>query len=186
MVDKLIEAGYRITWDEVQQYAQGGSAVFKQHIMHALMDQGYCMEILGPLHKKLFSRGDEGTEPGIAYIPMQYVDAKAAIRAVREAGGVPVLAHPGQLHNFEAIPEWVVEGLEGIEAVHPSHSAADEERAQAYAAEYDLVLTGGSDFHGMYGSGGRHGSPAYPLGSVDAGLACVAELEKRKSKLTSI
>jgi predicted metal-dependent phosphoesterase TrpH len=177
MVALLNEAGYSLTWDQVQQYAKGGSAVFKQHIMHALMDNGYCSEILGELNKKLFSRSGEGNGPGIAYIPLQYVDAIATIRAIREAGGVPVLAHPGQLDSYEAISDWVDIGLEGIEVFHPSHNTADEEKAKAYAEKYKLVITGGSDFHGGYGNS------AYPLGCVDAGIANLEALIERRDKL---
>ncbi|NHN34174.1 PHP domain-containing protein [Paenibacillus agricola] len=181
MVKQLIEAGYNLTWEQVQQYAKGGSAVYKQHIMNALMDNGYCSEILGELHKKLFSRSGEGDQPGIAYIPLQYVDAATAIKAIREAGGIPVLAHPGQLNNYEAIAEWVEIGLEGIEVFHPSHNKAGEvEKAKAYAQTYNLVMTGGSDFHGGYGN------MAYPLGSIDAGLANLQALIDRRAERASV
>lgn len=56
MVEKLIEAGYSISWEQVQKYA-GATGVYKQHIMHALIDQGYCNKIYSPLYTELFSRG---------------------------------------------------------------------------------------------------------------------------------
>ncbi len=177
MVQKLNVAGYKVTWEQVLRYAEGGSAVYKQHIMHALMDSGYCEELFGTLYRKLFSRNGEGGQPGLAYIPLVYADAVAAIRAIREAGGVAVLAHPGQLHNYEAIAEWVEAGLEGIEVHHPSHDGAEVEKARSYAERYHLVMTGGSDFHGGYGN------PAYPLGSVDVGrinLQALMEIKGRR------
>ncbi|RCW51731.1 PHP domain-containing protein [Paenibacillus prosopidis] len=181
MVMRLNEAGYEITWDQVQAYAAGGSAVYKQHIMHALMDRGYCSEILGDLHKQLFSRSGEGGEPGIAYIPLQYADAVSAIAAIRKAGGIPVLAHPGQLDNYDAIADWTLAGLEGIEVFHPSHNrAAEEQKAKEYASKYNLIMTGGSDFHGGYGNAD------YPLGSMDAGMINLHALIERKLKLSAV
>ncbi|NBD23664.1 PHP domain-containing protein [Paenibacillus glycinis] len=172
MTARLIEAGYGIDWDLVRSHAGDGGAVFKQHVMHALVDRGYANELFGALYRELFSRG-EGDKPGIAYLPMQYVDARDAIRAVLDAGGVPVLAHPGQLGNYEAIPDWVDCGLQGIEVHHPSHDEADCILAAEAAARHGLIATGGSDYHGGYGSA------RWPLGSIDAGTACLEALRER-------
>ncbi|MBB6735158.1 PHP domain-containing protein [Cohnella zeiphila] len=150
MVDRLIEAGYRLSWPQVQAYAAGGTGVYKQHIMHALMDEGYCDAIYSPLYRELFSRG-EGGEPGIAHLPMTYVDAFDAIEAVAKAGGVPILAHPGQLGNFEAVEEWAEAGLRGIEAYHPSHLEEHVALALDMADRFGLFVTGGADYHGFYG-----------------------------------
>lgn len=178
MVERIVQEGYDITWEQVQGYARHGSCVYKQHIMHALMDRGYCEGIHGELEKRLFSRGGAGKPPGIAFVPIQYVDAIDAIRAIAEAGGVPVLAHPGQLGNFDAVEQWVAHGLSGIEAYHPSHKEEDVARCLALAERFHLVVTGGSDFHGGYGSG------KYPLGSVNAGYESVVGLMgKRREPL---
>ncbi|NGP45093.1 PHP domain-containing protein [Bacillaceae bacterium SIJ1] len=175
MIDKLIAAGYEITLEQVMTYAEGGTGIYKQHIMRALIDQGYTSSYFGDLYKKLFSRGQNGMEVGIAYIPLEYVDAKAAVAAVRKAGGVPVLAHPGQYGNFEAVPELVEGGLQGIEVWHPLHDKEDETLAQELAHKYDLVMTGGSDFHGIYGE------KDVTLGSKSPGASCLEELKQRKS-----
>ncbi|MBP1992156.1 PHP domain-containing protein [Paenibacillus eucommiae] len=158
MVSIIADMGYNISWELVSSYAKFGTVVYKQHIMHALMDLGYCDEINGELQKKLFSRSAK--EPGKAFIPLTYPNAEDAIRAIRMAGGVAVLAHPGQFGNFDAIEEWVSLGLQGVEAYHPTHSSADTRVALQLAAKFNLVVTGGADYHGFYGSGD------YPLGSV--------------------
>ncbi len=155
MTRKIADAGYDITWREVLHYAKGSTAVYKQHIMHALIDRGYADRIYGPLYNKLFSCGNNG-KIGLAYTPVQYADVFEAIRAVKDAGGIPVLAHPKLFDNFDAIPDLAAAGLEGIETVHPVHGPSDEKLAGEYAEKYDLVETGGSDFHGCYGN--------YPLG----------------------
>jgi phosphoribosyl 1,2-cyclic phosphate 1,2-diphosphodiesterase len=150
MVEKIMTAGYNITWELVQQYAEGGTGVYKQHIMHALIDKGYTDRIYSTLYKELFSRGSETEKPGIAFMPIEYLRAEDAIRTIREAGGVPVLAHPGQFDNFAAVEEWVKVGLEGIEVHHPLHSEKDEHKAKELAERFRLIQTGGSDFHGFY------------------------------------
>lgn len=170
-VEQLVAAGYRISWEQVGRIAAGGTAVYKQHIMAALMESGHCQELFGDLYRSLFARGGNGEAPGTAFVPMQYVDAADAIRAIREAGGVPVLAHPGQLGNYEAIGEWVQAGLEGIEVYHPDHDREEEQKARGYAEQYGLAMTGGSDFHGGYGRSA--------LGSVDAGFLNLLALKAR-------
>ncbi|OAB40817.1 hypothetical protein [Paenibacillus glacialis] len=59
MVKQIIEEGYNITWHGVNQYAKGGADVYKQHVMHALLDTGYTSTFYGELYKKLFARGDQ-------------------------------------------------------------------------------------------------------------------------------
>ena len=176
MTEKLAEAGYRIDWETVKTYAASSTTVYKQHILHALMDAGYCDSIRGALARRLFSRGDNGRPPGIAYVPVRYMAAETAIRAILDAGGVPVLAHPGQLGNFEAVEEWVGCGLMGIEAYHPSHTVAEIRRALALAERYGLGVTGGSDYHGNYGEDGE------PPGTVHVGAEHL-ELLMRKRDL---
>ncbi|MCX7709151.1 MAG: PHP domain-containing protein [Clostridia bacterium] len=169
MVRRIIEAGYNIQWETVEKFAEGGTGVYKQHIMHALLEKGYCHSIYGDLYKKLFRRGDRPDTQGIAFLPIEYIDAKKAIKAVREAGGIAVLAHPGQLDNYDAIEEWVQLGLEGIEAFHDSHSEEEIENAWEYAERFNLIVTGGSDFHGFYGERPTElGCKELDIESVDA------------------
>ncbi|MQA15455.1 MAG: PHP domain-containing protein [Pseudonocardiaceae bacterium] len=80
-------------------------------------------------------------------------DAHTAVRMVRHAGGVPVLAHPfapgrGPVASEDVIAELVTEGLAGVEADHPDHTGPDRERLRGLAAELDVLTTGSSDYHG--------------------------------------
>lgn len=169
-VKRLMQEGYQISWEQVTSFAEGGTGVFKQHIMHALINAGYTSSIYGDLYKKLFSKNG-----GIAYFPITYLDPHKAIQAILEAGGIPVLAHPGQYGNFEAVPELVNSGLMGIEVYHPLHSAEDEKQAKETAEEYQLLMTGGSDFHGFYGE------DEVLLGSRDPGQEAAEALFRKKS-----
>ena len=173
MVSKIIAAGYDISWEDVRKY-EGGTGVYKQHIMHALLDKGYCKSIYGDLYKELFHRGSSSEPQGIAFIQLEYIDARTAIRAVREAGGIAVLAHPGQLSNFDAIDEWIEFGLGGIEVFHPSHNEDNQQTALQYARKHNLIITGGSDFHGFYGE-----NPV-ELGCLELNEECIDELLARK------
>lgn len=175
MLKTVMDAGYDISWEAVQKY-EGGTGVYKQHIMHALLEKGYCESIYGDLYKKLFQRGSTSEPQGIACIRLEYVDAQAAIRTVREAGGIAVLAHPGQLRNFDGIDDWVELGLEGIEAYHPTHSEEDRQVSLRYAQKHNLIITGGSDFHGFYGE------KPVELGCTELDERCINELLSRRNK----
>ena len=74
------------------------------------------------------------------------------VRAAREQGGVPVLAHPQQMDSWSAVPRLVQAGLKGIEAFHPDNGSWATERACELARRYGLLCTGGSDYHGTYGA----------------------------------
>lgn len=173
MVQKLIEAGYRISWEQIEEYAKGGTGVYKQHIMHALIANGYADSIYGEEYQTLFSRGKDGEAPGLAFVPTEYVEVSLAIQAIIDAGGVPVLAHPGQYKSFEAVPELVEAGLQGIEVWHPLHDSEEEHKAKQLAEKFDLVMTGGTDFHGFYGE------KEVVLGSKNPGVQCMDNLQKR-------
>src|SRR5665648_2551 len=176
MVRKIIAAGYEISWEDVQKH-EGGSGVYKQHIMHTLLNKGYCESIYGNLNKKLFARGSASEPQGIAYIKLDYIDARNAIAAIRQASGIAVLAHPGQLSNFDAIDEWVELGLEGIEVFHPSHTEEDRQNALSFAKNHKLIVTGGSDFHGFYGD------KPVELGCLELDEHCILKLLARKEPM---
>lgn len=180
MVSRIQAAGYDITWDEVLTFCEGGTGVYKQHIMHALLNKGYTDKIYGELYKKLFKRADSSGDQGLAFIPIEYIDVLEAIRVIREAGGVPILAHPGQFNNFAAVNEWVHAGLEGIEVLHPLHSKDDEYKASSLAERWNLIQTGGSDFHGFYGE------VVTEIGSKSIGYEHFNKLIERRNVLQNI
>jgi len=140
--DILIRAGFRIDMDKIAR--AGGKYLYKQHIMDWLVTTGQASEMFGGFYKKTFKNG------GICAFDIEYVDAFNALRAAKEAGGLAVLAHPGQQQNFRLIPELVKSGLDGIELNHHSHSQKDLEIIKNYAGQYGLFMTGGSDYHGKY------------------------------------
>jgi predicted metal-dependent phosphoesterase TrpH len=180
MVSLIQKAGYEITWEEVLALCEEGTGVYKQHIMHVLLNKGYTDRIYGDLYKKLFKRADSTGEKGLAFVPIDYIDVLDAIQVIRKAGGVPILAHPGQFNNFSAVNEWVHAGLEGIEVLHPLHDKEDEMKARALAEKWDLIQTGGSDFHGFYGEKPNE------IGSKNIGYEHFNQLIERKKVLQQL
>ena len=129
-----------ISVGEVRKFVHGES-IGRPHIAQALMERGYVRSI-----SEGFDRYIGLGAP--AYVPRYKLTPEEGINIIRESGGVAVLAHPG-VHRIEAgIREWVQIGLQGIEVSHSGHKQEDEKRYQVIAQQYNLLTTGGSDFHG--------------------------------------
>jgi predicted metal-dependent phosphoesterase TrpH len=140
--DLLIQTGFRIDMNKLTR--ADGKYLYKQHIMDWLVTTGQVPDMFGDFYQKTFKNG------GICAFDIEYVDVFDAVRAVKEAGGLAVLAHPGQQQNFRLIPEFVKTGLDGLELNHHTSSHKDKEMILSYANQYGLFLTGGSDYHGKY------------------------------------
>lgn len=173
IIKKVKEAGFDVRLEDVHKYS-GPECIYKQHIMHVMIDKGYTDKIYSHLYKKLFSKG------GIAVERIHYVDYRDAIKAVRLAGGIPVMAHPGQFDNFPIVEKAIEAGLLGIEIKHPHHDEEKEKKALEYAKRYDLLISGGSDFHGFYA-----GDVKTDLGSKSIGQEALNEMKRIKEKIDS-
>lgn len=145
-LDRLVEAGYAVDAERALELANASTCLYKQHIMAALTDEPYTSAGYRTLYRSLFKNG------GICDRDIDYVDAHDAVRAIVEDGGLAVLAHPGQLDSYDLLPSLVACGLGGIERFHPDHGPADHARCADLAERYGLVCTGGSDYHGAFGS----------------------------------
>ena len=137
---------FPVTPEFITKCCQGSTNIYKQHIMQALMECGYTTTIFGDLYKMLFTKESrinvlmEATFPEPAEI----------IKAIHEAGGIAVLAHPGFYDNFELLEELIPEGLDGVEVWHPENTPEQQEQLIDVAKKHGLVMTGGSDFHGGF------------------------------------
>lgn len=162
MVEKLASLGIIITWEDVLHHADGG-AVGRPHIARALVAAGHAEDV-----KDAFDRYIANTAP--AYIARKRLSPEESIAMIHAAGGVAVLAHPILVKDYPTLTERLVSaGLEGIEKVYPLHDAATEATIQDLADRFNLIITGGSDFHGI-GIRGKAmiGSVTPPAGCVDA------------------
>lgn len=145
MLQKVMKL-YPITAEMVVRRAQGSTNIYKQHIMHALIDTGCASEFFGTVFHNLFN-----SKNGLAYTPIQYPEVHDVIRQIHEAGGAAVLAHPGEYDSYGLLEQLAQDReIEGVEVWHPRNKEGDEQKFMALAEKYGLVMTGGSDFHGMY------------------------------------
>ena len=147
---KVIE-NFPITLENIIKYAAGSKAIYKCHIMHALMDYGYTIDLYGEVYDKLFSVNDGLCADIVKKEIEDYPEVKFVSQLIRSAGGVSVLAHPRVYDNFDLVEELAADGLiDGVEVWHRSNKDGDVERLLEIAEKYDLITTGGSDFHGFY------------------------------------
>src|SRR2546430_13334549 len=114
---------------------------------------------------------------GPANVPRKRLTPVEAVRIIRRARGVPVLAHPGLANRDELIPELVEAGLLGIETFYPEHSTAQTTAYREMCARLGLVATGGSDFHGPRVGGARHpGAQPVPESAWHELRGCLSSL----------
>lgn len=142
MTAKLRALGVKITPEEVFALARGGSPG-RMHVAAALVRAGQVSGI-----QEAFARfiGDDGP----AYVARKIVTPAEAVRLIRSAGGVPILAHPGLTGHDELIPDLVRAGVMGIEVYYPTHTPQMVEFYLRIAERYGLLISGGSDFHGRF------------------------------------
>jgi 3',5'-nucleoside bisphosphate phosphatase len=145
MVDRLIELGVPITWDDVAAIA-GPAVVGRPHIARAMAASG---AIAAP--DQAFTR-DWIADGGRAYVDRYALPAAEAIGLVRAAGGVAVLAHPRADRDLLITDEQIVglaaAGLAGVEVFHPDQPAAEQAGLLALTRDLGLIAAGGSDDHG--------------------------------------
>lgn len=103
-----------------------------------------------------------------AYEPVDALTTFEALRVLRRAGGVAVLAHPGRSGVDHLISQLIKEGLHGIEAYHPGHNKVDAIAYQRLAEASGLLVTGGSDCHGREEPASLMGTVRAPISFVDA------------------
>ena len=140
IVARLRELGAPIDLARVKEIAGEGS-VGRPHIAKALVEAGRCAS-MGEAFGRYLARGKPG------YVGRERLGAAEAAQAIRQAGGIPVLAHPGKLGQRRRIEEIVDMGMEGVEAFHSDHDEKDVELILDIAKSRNLLVTGGSDSHG--------------------------------------
>ena len=158
MIAKVMEK-YPITLESVLKHTTSSKSIFKQHIMRALIDYGYALEFYGELDHELFNPAT-----GSCYVEREYPDVNFVIDLIHTAKGAAVLAHPAQYNNIELLEELAKNGkIDGVEIDHYSADEAYRSELKAIADRYELIRTGGSDFHGLYNNVPTHLGSGPPL-----------------------
>jgi len=171
MIQKLQEAGYDISFEQVRQIA-GDDLIARPHIAQAMVEAGIVAT-----EKEAFDRFI--SDGGPAYVPKHALDPVDSVALIMAAGGACVLAHPGMWRGESSVPVRLIEmmaeaGMAGLEVDHPDHDDAQRAEYRSLAASLDLIPTGASDCHGE-----RFG---FRLGSHTTPPEVVAQLQARAGR----
>jgi predicted metal-dependent phosphoesterase TrpH len=168
MVAKLEKLGIKIDWQRVMEIA-GGSTIGRPHIAQAMLEKGYVKSF-----KEAFSEYLGHNRP--AYVDRDKMAPQEAIELIIKAKGLPVLAHPLTLPEPEAmIAELKGGGLVGLEAYYNGYTPEEVGRLLALADKYQLIATGGSDYHGIEDTETAIGDSGLPLEAVEKLIALAKE-----------
>ena len=159
MVKKLAALGAPISFERVKAIA-GDASLGRPHVAQALVEAGHVATVA-----EAFERYIERNGP--AYVERLRLPPEDAVALILRAGGVPVLAHPREVTHY--IEPLVKAGLIGLEALYGAYDDATRVELVRLARQHDLVVTGGSDFHGLnrMASLGNLGQVEVPFEVVD-------------------
>ncbi|NLG80214.1 MAG: PHP domain-containing protein [Firmicutes bacterium] len=173
ILEKLSKLGIKISLPYVLSLGKEGF-VGRSQVFRAMVNLGYARpeRRYGDFEKYL---GKEG----LAYVEHYGLTPTEAVRLVLAARGVPVLAHPGRTAGEALLEDLIEAGLEGIEAYYPAHDSELTRRWIEVARRHGLIVTGGSDFHGV--------APDEPavLGGVSVPDSVVDDLDRRRRELAA-
>jgi len=141
MVARLNELNVPLEADAVFALANCRSPG-RPHVARALVQAGLVANL-----DEAFERFLKKHRP--AWVPKAKMSALTAIELIHQAGGLAVMAHPGLNRSDQVIPDLVAAGLDGIECFHTKHPAATAEHYLQIAKKHSLLVTGGSDCHGL-------------------------------------
>lgn len=169
MIAKLGKMGIDIDWVRVQELAGDGS-VGRPHIARAMLEKGYINKF-EEAFEKYIGHGSP------AYVERDKMTPAEAVALILRTRGLPVLAHPFTVNE----PEFLVKnlkpaGLVGLEAYYKDASREDTKAMLLLAAQYGLIVTGGSDYHGIGESNEvRPGGVDVPLQAAESLIALAHE-----------
>lgn len=147
MIELLNAAGIAVTMADVDAVRPIGSTLGRPHLADALVKSGF-IDSRDEAFKGLLNNDSEFYVAHIAPTP------ETAIRQIRDAGGVAVIAHPFASHRGETLDaaaflSLVQTGLNGVEVDHRDQNLAERQILRGIALDLDLVVTGSSDYHGV-------------------------------------
>jgi len=142
IINKLKRLGVHVSWNRVQEIA-GNGTVGRPHIAEAMLERGYISNFKEAFNKYI-GRGCP------AYVEWEKMPPVNATELILENGGLPVLAHPLTASDPGALTaELKMAGLAGIEVFYDSYCPEEIEICREMALKSALIMTGGSDFHGL-------------------------------------
>ena len=181
MVNLLHDAGYPIDMDEMRREYPGQVMLGRPHVAAILMKKGVVPDIRTGV-VELMGKGKP------FYVERYHIPLTDYIRAVRAAGGLPVIAHLYQYRFTEQQRRSMVEqaaqaGCVGLEGMYSTYTAEQQKTVFALAEEFGLVCTGGSDYHGTRKP---HISIGTGMGDLAVPYALLEQLKARRDALHSL
>ncbi|MDI6758620.1 MAG: PHP domain-containing protein [Candidatus Omnitrophota bacterium] len=168
IIDKLKGMNIVLEPEAVFSKVKEGT-VGRLHIARAMIEKGLASSIFEVFQKYI---GDKCH----AYVSGFRFSPSEAIKLIKDAGGIPVLAHPYSLYNDELVLKFIEDGLMGLEVYYPEHSQGVTNFYLGLAQKYNLIVTGGSDCHGK-------AKPDVKVGRVKIPYELVEKLKEAKKKL---
>lgn len=159
ILKKLQTFGLHLKIDDVLKKAGHGS-IGRPHIAAAMVERG-----LVTTFQEAFDLWIGDGRP--AHVNKGSHEPEDLIALIHQAGGVAVLAHPGNRLSLKMLHRFIKGGLDGVEVLHPSHDETTRKAWQRLARQYGLLMTGGSDFHGFRTHANVFGSYVVPYKVVE-------------------
>jgi len=175
MITKLEKFGIHIEWQRIQEIAGSGS-IGRPHIAQAMLEKGYIASL-----KEAFTKYIGQGAP--VYVEREKMTPIEVVELVLRANGLPVLAHPLTTDDPETmVIELKAVGLVGLESYYNGYTADEINKLLHLANKYNLIATGGSDYHGVdTGTETMIGGADVPMESAKR---LIALAEQRGLKLT--
>lgn len=158
IVENLNLQGIDLRFETVLSIA-GVGAIGRPHIAAAMLKEELVYSF-----REAFEKYIGYGSP--AYVEKLKMHPKEVFDLIKQAGGIPVLAHPGVTQVDERIPEFIRDGLLGIEVYHTEHPSSAERHYARIAKKHHLAVTGGSDFHSSNHNRSEIGVPQVPYLTV--------------------
>lgn len=173
---RLREAGVDVDLQEIQELA-GEASIGRPHIARVLLQKG-VVESIDQAFREYIGPG------GAAYIPKDKLEPEKAIRILKQEGATVILAHPYSLELDtpelrELLSRLKEQGLDGMEALYTDHTPEQTRTYLQLCQEYDLLVSGGSDFHGSVKEGVELGTGR---GNLDLPYSLVRRMRRARGE----
>lgn len=159
------------------EFARDSGTLYKAHVMRVLWQYGLSDGMYNTVYRSLF--GLRPVRGKILHTPV-YETVDTILNLIQECRGVAVLAHPSVYHSMPLARELIAAGrLDGVEIDHPRNTEEDKAELEQLAAEYGLIVTGGTDYHGM------NTNTPHPVGTcttADEQIARIRALAEARKK----
>ena len=163
--------------EEALEFARDSGTLYKAHVMRVLWQYGLSDGMYNSTYRSLF--GLRPVRGKILHTP-QYETVDAILDLIKTCRGVAVMAHPSVYHSMELARELIADGrIDGVEIDHPRNTPEDKEELTRLAQEYNLIVTGGTDYHGMNSNTPR---PVGTCSTTDEMADRIEELARNRKK----